>query len=119
MNETYRKRLEKRILRLIAELTHKSLKDPDIGFTTFTKCELSSDGAYAKVYLSVYEKKEDQMKTIKALSRGEGFIRHRIAKNIPMRIIPRISFFLDESFDVADKINDMIDGNIQNQTEEE
>ncbi|MES0489901.1 MAG: 30S ribosome-binding factor RbfA, partial [Leptospirales bacterium] len=97
MNETKRKRLEKRIQRLIAELSIKGLKDPNIGFVTFTSCELSTDGAHAKVYVSIFEEEQARKQTMQALIRAAGFIRHRLGKVLAIKVIPQIHFVEDES----------------------
>jgi ribosome-binding factor A len=110
MNDTRRKRLEKQILRLVADLSFKGLKNPDIGFVTFTECSLTIDGSYARIKVSVYEEGEYmQMKSIHALNSAVGFIRKRIAKNIPLRVIPQINFILDTSLADMEKMNNILD----------
>jgi len=109
MNETKRKRLEKRIQRLIAELSIKGLKDPHIGFVTFTRCELSVDGAHAKVYVSIFEEEQERKQTMQALTRAAGFIRHRLGKVLAIKVIPHIHFIEDESLLKAEKMEKLLD----------
>ncbi len=110
MNQIKRQRLEKRILRLVADLYFKELKDPNIGFATFTRCELSNDGSQARLFVSVYEEAAEKTKTLEALQRARGFIRSRIGKVISARIIPSVDFVLDESLEKADRIDQLLDG---------
>ena len=109
MNETKKKRLEKRILRLIAELSYRGLKDPHIGFVTFTRCELSSDNSVARVYVSVFEEEPEKTKSMQALKRAAGFIRKRVGDAIRMKMVPSIHFVLDTSLEDAQRIDQLID----------
>ena len=109
MNETQKKRLEKRILRLIADLSYRGLKDPHIGFVTFTRVELNSDNSVADVYVSVFEEEPEKTKTMRALARAAGFIRKKIGDNIRMKMLPSVHFILDTSLDDAENIDRLID----------
>jgi len=118
MNETRRKRLEARILRLVAELSIKGLKDPHIGFTTFTSCTLSNDGSHATIKVSVFEEPEEKIKTLKALHRAAGYLQHRISGNLQTKVVPRLHFELDESLDRAEGIEKLIDDSQDDNSEE-
>ena len=108
MNETRRLRLEKQILRLLAEITYRRLKHPDIGFVTYTRCEMSEDGSMAKVYVSIMN--DDEVKpSLNGLKQSAGFIRSLVGKNLGLRNSPRIVFVLDESLKNADRVDQLID----------
>ena len=109
MNDTQKKRLEKRILRLIADLSYRGLKDPHIGFVTFTRCELNADNSVVHVYVSVFEDEPAKRDTMRALARAAGFIRKKIGDLIRMRMVPQVIFVLDTSLDEAEKIEHLID----------
>ena len=108
MNEHRQKRIEKRILHLLADLYFREIQNPDIGFTTFTRCQLSSDASHVKVFVSIYEPRDSQLKTLKGLQRSIPMIRGRIAKNIRMKKVPYIHFQLDESLDKADRMEALL-----------
>ena len=109
MSGYHTQRLEKRILVLLADLYFKELKDPDIGFVTFTRCELSKDYSYAKVFVSIFGSEDEQMRTFEALKRCSPFIRGRIAKNIRTKKIPVVHFKLDKSIEKAARIEALLD----------
>ncbi len=109
MNETHRKRLEKRILRMVADLTSRDVKDTSIGFVTFTGVQMSSDGAVARVSVSVYGDDSEKKETLMALKRASGFYRSRIGKAIRLRNAPRIEFVLDDLLDRAERLDRLID----------
>ncbi len=108
MNENRKKRIEKRILHLLAELYFREFENPDIGFVTFTKCYLSGDVSNLKIFVSVYESPEFQNLTLRGLQKMIPLIRNRIAKNIRMKRIPHIHFELDESLEKAQKIEALL-----------
>ena len=102
-----RKRLEKRILYLLGEIQFKKLESHDIGFITFTGCQLSKDGSYTKIFVSVYENEKDVKKIMLSLKKKSNFIRRIIAKNIRMKNIPRIEFILDNSLEKIEHIENL------------
>ena len=108
MNEHRKKRIEKRILHLLAELYFREFEHPDIGFTTFTKCYLSGDASHLKIFVSIYEPSESQNLTLKGLQKMIPLIRSKIAKNIRMKKIPHIHFELDKSLEKVQKIEALL-----------
>jgi len=107
MNEIKQKRLEKRILQLVADLYFLELKNPKIGFSTFVKCNLSNDGSVAKIFVSIYEEEPKKQETLKALNRSAGFIKSRIAKVIRVKVIPNVVFILDHSIEEMSKLGSL------------
>lgn len=69
-------------------------------FVTVTDASITPDLQESRIYISVLNDKEPQ-KVVDALNRHAGDIRKRFGKNMRqnLRIIPHISFFLDESLD--------------------
>lgn len=110
MNETKRKRLEKQILRLTAEITYRRLKNIELGFVTFTSCEISEDSHHVKIGVAVYGDKKESQASLKGLNGAAGFYRSLIGKNLALRNAPEIHFFLDTSYEKIEKINSLIDG---------
>ena len=77
----------------IALILQREIKDPRLGMmTTVSGVEMSRDLAYAKVYVTfLNDKDEDAVKAgIKALQEASGFIRS-------LRIVPELTFFYDNS----------------------
>ena len=81
------------------------------GLITVTHVFISPDLSFAKVYLSIYgiqagKAKEYLLKEIKAQVRE---IRNRLGSRIgkQMRIIPQLVFFVDNSADYVEKIEEL------------
>ncbi len=46
--------------------------------------------------------------TVAALNRASGFLRHQLAGEVELRILPRLSFQADHSFDQAQSIEQLL-----------
>ncbi len=90
------RRLGERIKVLAAEALERGVKDPDIGFVTFTDARVTPDLAHAKIYVTVYGSDEEQQRTIDALERNRGRLRGEIGHRLGIRITPTIELIKDE-----------------------
>lgn len=70
-------------------------------YCTFTRCELSSDGSFAKIFVSIWGTPQEQERIIKDIKRHAHGMRTSIAKHIRMRAIPQLAFVQDHSFEKA------------------
>ncbi len=89
-------RMAEQIRRDLAELVRYELKDPRIGFLSFTAVKLNRDLSNAVVYCTVLDESQTQ-ETIDTLNRAAGFLRSRIAGLVKARTVPAMKFVLDES----------------------
>jgi ribosome-binding factor A len=104
--------MEHRVERVSALLTRElsniikhEVKDPRISeFVTITEVKVSKDLQTARVYFSVVGDRTREQATGKALNEAANFIRVKLKPRITMRYIPTLKFFLDESFDNAERI---------------
>ncbi len=85
---------------------HK-LQDPQMGLITITSVKVSPDAKIAKVYVSVYDKglREDileKLNDIKSLIRSQ--LAGRLKK---MRHIPDLNFYVDDTLDYVEKIENI------------
>ncbi len=90
-------RISNEYLRALSE-TMRTLKDPRIeGFVSITKCEVTGDLRYAKIYVSVYGSEAQAKAAFKGLKSATGFIRRDVASRINLRAAPEPVFVLDDS----------------------
>jgi ribosome-binding factor A len=90
------RRLAERIKVLAAEALERGVKDPDIGFVTFTDVRVTPDLSHAKIYFTVYGSDEEQQRSIDALERNRGRLRGEIGHRLGIRITPTIELIRDE-----------------------
>lgn len=77
-------------------------------YCTFTRCELSPDGSFAKIFVSIWGDEKDQERTMKGILRLVPGMRSSIAKNIRMRAIPHLAIVQDRSFEKGDQVTRLI-----------
>lgn len=90
------RRLAERIKVLAAEALERGVKDPDIGFVTFTDVRVTPDLSHAKIFFTVYGSDEEQQRSIDALERNRGRLRGEIGHRLGIRITPTIELIRDE-----------------------
>jgi ribosome-binding factor A len=86
----------KEIKALVSEIVFHEIKDPRIGFVTFTRVELSADLRQAKIYYSSLGEPEAQDECLEGLRSASGFIRRMVAQRLNLRFAPEIIFKYDE-----------------------
>lgn len=106
-------RLGEEIKKIISEMLLRELKDPRLAsMISITAVEVTSDGSYATVYISVLGLKEDEAKAqkdaIDALSSAKGFIRNEIGRKIKLRHVPELIFKIDRSMEYGRHISGII-----------
>lgn len=101
-------RVGEQVKKELSLILQSEFKDPRMGFTTVTGVEMTNDLSQAKVYLSVMGSEEQQKETLKALSRGNGFIRSELSKRIRLRIVPELIFTIDSSVAYGSRIEALI-----------
>ncbi|MFV9614824.1 MAG: 30S ribosome-binding factor RbfA [Gammaproteobacteria bacterium] len=89
-------RMAEQLRRELAEIIHDEIKDPRVGFLSFTEVRMSRDLSHAVVYCSVLQS-EQLHESIEVLNRAAGFIRKSIGRRIRARIVPTLKFVADES----------------------
>ena len=108
-------RMAEQLRRELSDIVQDEIKDPRLGFFSFTEVRMSRDLSHAVVYTSVLEfENEDSTQastsppvnqpevnqlreTVGVLNRATGFIRKKIASRIQARIVPTLKFVADDS----------------------
>lgn len=121
-------RLGEEIKKIISELLVRGLKDPRLSaMISVTAVEVTNDGSYATVFLSVLglnpdeEKAEKQQQdTLDALNSAKGFIRKEIGRQVKLRHVPDLIFKIDKSLEYGRHISKIIsDLDIRHDEDEE
>ena len=99
--------------RELADLIRKECRDPRIGFVTISGVEVSRDLAHAKIFISTLNDAEI-VPSIDALNKASGFMRSSLAKKLTLRVVPKICFYHDKSFQTGNRIEQLL-ANIKNE----
>lgn len=129
MGKGYRQgRLGEEIRKIISELLLKELKDPRLSaMISVTAVEVTSDGSYATIYLSVLgmsnaaeDMEKQQQDVIEGMNHAKGLIRKEIGRQVKLRHVPELIFKIDRSMEYGRHIDKIInDLDIKHDSEEE
>jgi ribosome-binding factor A len=100
-------KVENMIREEISSILLFKLNDPALGFVTVTNVKVTPDLKLAKVYLSVYEK-ERRGEVLEKIGELNGFIRSELASRIRIKFTPELKFFIDDTLDYVEKIEDLL-----------
>ncbi len=103
------RRVGEQMQRDLAELIHRELKDPRIGFITISGVEVSRDLEHAKVFVSLMGQEGDAEQSIAALTHAAGFLRRELGRRMSTRTVPRLRFVLDTSIQEGNRLSSLID----------
>ncbi len=100
--------VEATLKKVVAQVLQGELSDPRIdGFVSITRVKISPDMANATIHVSVMPA-EKQSKNIHGLRHAAGHIRSLVLKRMATRVVPRLSFVLDESLKKQASVFDAI-----------
>lgn len=101
-------RVNSEIQKAISNIISSELKNPMIkGLITVTKVDTTTDLDQSKVYISIYEE-EGREDVLNAIKHSAGFIRRALAREVDLRKVPFLTFYLDDSYDYGQKIEETI-----------
>lgn len=101
-------RVNSEIQKAISSIIANELKNPMIkGLITVTKVDTTADLEQSKIYVSIFEEK-DREDVLNAIKHSAGFIRRELARMIDIRKVPFLTFYLDDSYDYGQKIDEAI-----------
>ncbi len=113
-------RVSQELQKEIAIILQREIKDPRLGMmTTVSGVEVSRDLAYAKVFVTfLNDKDENAIKEgIKVLQDASGYIRTLIGKAMRLRIVPELTFFYDNSLVEGMRMSNLVSNVIRNDDE--
>ena len=109
-------RLGEEIKKIISDLLLRELKDPRLSaMISVTAVEVTSDGSYATVYLSVLglnpsdETAAQQQDVIEGMNHAKGLIKKEIGRQVKLRHVPELIFKIDKSMEYGRHISKIID----------
>lgn len=96
------------ILKELAEVLFRRVKDPRLAGITLTNVEVSPDLRHAKVYYSLLGDNEKRNETAVGLESAKGFVKRELGKRLQLRRIPDISFYFDASLEQGSNIDRLL-----------
>lgn len=102
------RRLEEQLLRLLADLVRREVKDPRIGAVTLTAVEVSPDLSHATVYFLPFGMGKDPAPVAEGLGKAAGYLRTLVGKQLTLRHTPQLHFKLDTTLEKGMALNALI-----------
>ena len=101
-------RIADRLREELSEVLLKSSNDPRLSGVSVTDVNVDRELAFADVHVCALEGVQRAPEVLAALERAQGFLRSELARRVELRVIPRLRFHWDPTFERADKIERLI-----------
>jgi ribosome-binding factor A len=102
------RRLADRIKTVVAETVERGIKDPRLGFVTFTDARVTPDLREATLYYTVYGEDAVVANTAVALESAKGVLRAEIGKQCRLRFTPTLTFVADRVPETAGHVEELL-----------
>ena len=102
------RQLAERILVIVAEAVEMRIKDPRMGFVTFTAARLTPDLRDTTIFYTVLGDEQAHLGTEIALNSARGVLRTEVGKRLGLKHTPSLTFILDRLPETAKQIDDLI-----------
>lgn len=92
-------RLGDELQRVLSVAIQNEVRDPRVGMVNINEVVVSRDLAYAKVYVTFVDRAagSDSKEATTALNGAAGFLRSLVAKQLDIRMTPKLQFLYDET----------------------
>lgn len=100
-------KIEKMIKQEISLIFLHKLNDSSLGFVTITNVKITPDLRLAKIYISVFEKENRELIMTK-VEQVSHIIRSELASRINLRFVPELKFYIDDTLDYVERIEELI-----------
>ena len=104
-------RINEEVRKEISVIIRDEIKDPRMtAMVSITSVKVSKDLKYAKVFVSIFGKNEEEKnETFAALKSASGYVRWEVGQRMNLRNTPQIIFELDDSISYSMRIEELIE----------
>lgn len=107
MGKIRMERVNEEIKKVLSQCIQNDIKDPRItGIISVTRVETSSDFKNTKVYLSIFDKNNNEI--FKILEKSIWKMKKAISQNVKIRFVPDIDLKFDNSIEYSFYIDDIL-----------
>ena len=110
METKRQERISKLLLQDLSEIIQMEMRHVTRGaMVTVTKVYVTPDLSMARVYLSLFATKDKEV-LLENMKKHSSEIRGKLGNRIrhQLRVVPELHFFLDDSLDYIDNINELL-----------
>lgn len=104
-------RIADAIQRILATAISQEVGDPRVGMVNINDVTVTRDMAHAKIYVTFVgrDSEEESLKAAAALNNAAGFLRGIVAKELDIRVTPKLRFVYDKTSVKGQKLSSLID----------
>jgi ribosome-binding factor A len=96
------------IQKVLSEILQREINDPRLQMATISSVKMSSDLKIAKVYYTTPGDDRSRREIPEGFKRAAGFLKRSLARQVELRYMPELKFFLDESLDYGFQIDKLL-----------
>lgn len=93
----------------LSRLIRQELKDPRVEGVTITDVDASPDLSHARISVRTLTDELPIEEAIEGLRSAEGFMRHRLGRELHFRRIPELHFVADHTLEHVQRIEELLD----------
>ena len=101
-------RVADQIREQVGEMLARDVHDPEIGFVTVTRVEVTPDLQLARVFYTTMGSDADRRRTSRALGRATPFLRRQVGQRLGLRRVPVLEFRFDKSIGYQERVERLI-----------
>jgi ribosome-binding factor A len=102
-------RVAEEIRQVLSGIVQRDLADPAVSLISITEVDVAPDLSVARVYVSsLATDEQERERSLEALKRSQGRIRHLLASRTRLRHTPELRFQLDQTAQYADNIGRLL-----------
>ena len=102
------RRLEQDAKLALSNIINYEVKNKDVdGLISVTDVKITPDQKYMTVYVSIFGK--SKVKALEGLNKSNGFIKNMLSNKVKFRVMPEITFKIDDSMEYGAKMDKLID----------
>lgn len=102
------KRINDRIKQVLSVLLISKIDDPRLAGVSITEVKVDRELDFANIYVSSLDGAKSSHEVIAGLNHARGYLKHEIAQEVDLRVVPRLRFFWDPTPERADRIDTLL-----------
>ncbi len=102
------KRINDRIKQILSILLISKIDDPRLTGVSVTDVKVDRELDFANIYVSSLDGAKSSREVIAGLNHARGYLKHEIAQEVDLRVMPRLRFFWDPTPEKADRIDTLL-----------
>ena len=96
------------IKQILSEILRREINDPRLRMTTISSVKMSADLKIAKVYYTTPGDEKSRRQVTEGFKHAAGFLKRSLERQVDLRYMPELKFFLDESLDYGFHIDKLL-----------